>query len=141
MLYNFLLMAFKIPFDKYYLWCDSESLILFSSLVLGTDLEELCITLAIASAVEVNSGLSWRTFTRLYQINLLNMKTSNSAKEKLIKLFIGNYLSSKLFLTDVSLLLGFEDFLLGAKKAKPQTKTMIIESSTRSGLDNTSRKI
>ena len=56
--YNFLLMAFNIPFDKYYLWCDSESLILFSSLVLGTDLEELCITLAIASAVEVNSGLS-----------------------------------------------------------------------------------
>ena len=134
-------MAFKIPFDKYYLWCDSESLILFSSLVLGTDLEELCITLAIASAVEVNSGLSWRTFTRLYQINLLNMKTSNSAKEKLIKLFIGNYLSSKRFLTDVSLLLGFNDFLLGAKKAKPQTKTMIIESSTRSGLDNTSWKI
>ena len=134
-------MAFNIPFDKYYLWCDSESLILFSSLVLGTDLEELCITLAIASAVEVNSGLSWRTFTRLYQINLLNMKTSNSAKEKLIKLCIGNYLSSKRFLTDVSLLLGFKDFLLGAKKAKPQTKTMIIESSTRSGLDNTSRKI
>ena len=69
------------------------------------------------------------------------MKTSNSANEKLVKLFIGNYLSSKRFLTDVSHLLGFEDFLLGDKKAKPQTKTMIIESSTRSGLDNTSRKI
>ena len=130
-----------MPFDIYYLWRNSESPILFLSLDLGTDLEEVCITLAIASAVEVNSGLSWRIFTRLYQINLLNMKTSNLAKEKLIKLIIGNYLSSKRFLTDASLLLDFKDFLLGDKKAKPQTKTMIIESSTRSGLDNTSRKI
>ena len=69
------------------------------------------------------------------------MKTSNSEKEKLINLFIVNYLLSKRFLTDVSLLLGFKDFLLGDRKAKPQTKTMIMESSTRSGLDNTSRKI
>ena len=135
------MVACKIPFDIYYLWHSSESPILVLSLDLGTDLEEVCITLAIASAVEVNSGLSWRIFTRLYQINLLNLKTSNSVKEKLIKLFIGNYLSSKRFLTDVSLLLGFKDFFLFDKKAKPQTKTMIIESSKRSGLDNTSRKI
>ena len=54
----FLLVAFEMPFDIYYLWRNSESLISFLSLDLGTDLEEACITLAIALAVEVNSGLS-----------------------------------------------------------------------------------
>ena len=56
--FYFLLVACKILFDIYYLWRNSESPILVLSLDLGTVLEEVCITLAIASAVEVNSGLS-----------------------------------------------------------------------------------
>ena len=52
------LVACKMLLDIYYLWRNSESPILLLSLDLGTDLEEVCITLAIASAVEVNSGLS-----------------------------------------------------------------------------------
>ena len=54
----FVLVACKMLFGIYYLWRNSESPILLLSLDSGTDLEEVCITLAIASAVEVNSGLS-----------------------------------------------------------------------------------
>ena len=54
----FLFVASKMHLDIYYLWRSSEYPILVLSLDLGTDLEEVCITLAIASAAEVNSGLS-----------------------------------------------------------------------------------